>query len=138
MSLDRRAQVLEAIASNPSGVRELLDTLGWRASNVVSLLKAMNEERLIELQQAKHSRRGRPKKIIMCTPLGFEFLQTFKTLQMKPIRARREDLEHAVKDALYTRRLAEYGHSPFKLFMELNTIVRNIKVSSQVTETVRR
>jgi hypothetical protein len=47
------------------------------------------------------------------------------------LQARKEDLEHAVKDALYTQRLVDHGHSPFKLFLELNTIALNIKKSSE-------
>jgi hypothetical protein len=95
----------------------------------------MNEEQLITLQQVAHSKRGRPKKSITCTPLGFEFLSTYKKLKMTPLRARKEDLAHAAKDAAYASRLVANGHSPFKIFMELNTIARNIKVSSETPET---
>jgi len=91
----------------------------------------MKDEKLIELQRARARKRGRPKKNITCTPLGLAFLETHKKLQIQPLRARKEDLKHAVKDALYTERLAANGHSPFKLFMELNTIAHNIKVSSE-------
>ncbi len=105
--------------------------LGWKTSKVIDLLKKMHEERLIELKPVPHSGRGRPKKTIICTPLGLEFLVTHKNLRMIPLRARREDLEHAVRDALYSERLVEFGHSPFRLFMELNAIADNIKVSSK-------
>jgi hypothetical protein len=54
---------------------------------------------------------------------------------MTPLRARKKDLERAAKDAAYTSRLVANGHSPFKLFMELNMIARNIKVSSEASET---
>ena len=47
------------------------------------------------------------------------------------LQARKEDFERAVKHALYTQRLVDHGHSPFKLFMELNTIALNIKKSSE-------
>ncbi len=94
-------------------------------------MKKMLEERLIELKPVLQSRRGRPKKIIICTPLGLEFLITHKNLRMKPLRARRQDLEHAIRDALYSERLVEFGHSPFRLFMELHAIADNIKVSSK-------
>jgi len=91
----------------------------------------MKDERLIQLQRSHTQKRGRPKKNIACTPLGLAFLETHKKLQIKPLRARKEDLEHAVKDALYAERLAANGHSPFRLFMELNTIAHNIKVASE-------
>ena len=131
MSLDQRAHILNTVTSAPCGVRELIQKLRWRSSHVISLLKKMKDERLIELQCARTRKRGRPKKNITCTPLGLAFLETHKKLQTKPLRARKEDLEHAVKDALYTERLAANGHSPFKLFMELNTIAHNIKVASE-------
>jgi DNA-binding PadR family transcriptional regulator len=136
MSLDQRAQVLKTITSATYGVRDLAQTLKWKTSNVISLLKKMSEEQLVELQQAPRSKRGRPKKSITCTPLGFEFLATYKKLKITPLRARKEDLEHAVKDAAYANRLVASGHSPFQIFMELNMIARNIKVSSENSETV--
>jgi DNA-binding PadR family transcriptional regulator len=135
MSLEQRAQVLESVASNPCGVRELIQRLNWKASRVVSLLKRMETERLIELKQVASSRRGRPKKQVAFTSLGIEFLEDYKRLKMKPIRARKEDLQRAVKDALYAERLVAKGHSPFSLFMELNTIARNIKVASETRQT---
>jgi DNA-binding PadR family transcriptional regulator len=136
MSLDQRAQILTAITSTTYGVRDLVRSLKWKTSNIVSLLKKMNEEQLIALQQVTRSKRGRPKKNIMCTPLGSEFLATYKKLKMTPLRARKEDLERAAKDAAYTSRLVAKGHSPFQIFMELNTIASNIKVSSETSETV--
>jgi hypothetical protein len=54
---------------------------------------------------------------------------------MTPLKARKEDLAHAVKDAAYTNRLVARGHSPFKIFMELNMIARNINVSSETSES---
>ena len=136
MSLDQRAQILEIAASTTCGVRDLIQLLKWKTSKVISLLREMNKEKLIELQQVADSRRGRPKKNVTCTPLGFEFLEIYRRLKMQPLRSRREDLEHAVKDALYTSRLVANGHSPFQIFMELNVIARNIKVSSQTSETI--
>jgi len=139
MSLEQKAQILEAVASMAStayGIRDLARTLKWKTSTLISLSKRMKEERLVEFRRDKNNKRGRPKKNIVCTPLGLDFLETYKKLKMKPLRARKQDLEHAVKDALYTNRLVENGHSPLKMFMELNTIVRNLKVSSETSQTV--
>jgi DNA-binding MarR family transcriptional regulator len=135
MSLEQRAQILTAITSATYGVRDLAQALKWKTSNVVSLLRKMNEEQLVTTQQDARPKRGRPKKKITCTPLGFEFLATYKKLKMTPLRARKEDLERAVKDAAYAGRLVANGHSPFKIFMELNLIARNIKVSSENSKT---
>ena len=136
MSSDQRAQILEAAASSPLGVRDLTRTLKWKTSNVVSLLRKMSEEQLIEFKQAAYSKRGRPKKTVTCTALGYEFLETYRKLRIKPLRARKEDLNHAAEDAAYAGRLVASGHSPFRIFMELNTIAHNIKVSSETPETV--
>lgn len=139
MSLDERVQMLNVVAQTEHGVRELIQKLRWKPSRVISLLKQMKDEGLIELQKnsARNSRRGRPKKIMTCTSLGYEFLEAYRKLKMKPLRARKEDLEHAVKDALYTERLVADGHSPFELFMELNAIVHNIKISSEASGVIR-
>ena len=136
MSSDQRARILETAASTTSGVRDLTRTLRWKTSNVVSLLRKMNEEQLIEFKQAAGSKRGRPKKTVTCTALGYEFLETYRKLRIKPLRARKEDLNHAARDAAYVSRLVANGHSPFQIFMELNTIVHNIKVSSETPKTV--
>jgi DNA-binding MarR family transcriptional regulator len=135
MSLEQRAQILEVVTSVNCGVRDLARMLKWKTAKVISLLRKMNEEKLITLQEGAHLRRGRPKKNITCTSLGFEFLETYRRLETKPIRARKEDFDHAVKDAAYARRLVENGHSPFQIFMELNTIACNIKISSETSET---
>lgn len=136
MSLDRRAQLLDAVVSDTCGIREAIQKLRWRPSIVISLLEMMKEERLIKFEYARAHKRGRPKKNIVITSLGFDFLETFRRLKMKPLRARKQDLEHAMKDASYTERLVANGHSPFKLFIELNTFAHNTKISSETPEAV--
>jgi hypothetical protein len=95
----------------------------------------MREEGLVELKLVKSALRGRPKKTVISTSLGLDFLETHRVLRAKPLRARREDLERAVRDALYVERLVARGHSSFKLFLELNEIVRNIRSSSEASES---
>ncbi|NIO36753.1 hypothetical protein GTO27_03515 [Candidatus Bathyarchaeota archaeon] len=138
MSTDQRARILEAITPVGRGVREMAEELRWAPSHVISLIKKMEDEGLImEVQSdgARHSKRGRPKKKMACTPLGLDFIKTHRRLMTKPLRAGKEDLEHAVEDALYAKRLIENGHSPFDLFMELNAIARNIKISSETSQS---
>ena len=133
MSLDQRAKILEAVTSNSYGVKEIIQKVqGTRASNIISLVKDMRQERLVELQQVPTSR-GRPKKKIIPTSLGCEFLETYRKLKAKPLKSRKSDLERAKKDAAYTERLVTFGHSPFQLFMELNTIANNIKISGETS-----
>lgn len=139
-SVDDRAQLLDVVSPTRcgvKGVKDLIRMLNWRPSRVIALLKVMHQENLIDFHPVPPGRRGRPKKIVFGTPLGLEFLQVYRNLQMKPLRAREEDLARAVKDAYYAQRLVEYGHSPFRLFMELNTIVNNIKISSETSASLR-
>ncbi len=67
----------------------------------------------------------------MVTVLGLDFLETYRRLDLKRLRARKADLDHAVEDALYAQRLVESGHSLFDLFVELNAVVGNIRDSSE-------
>jgi len=131
MSLEQRAKILEITLSSPYGVREIVHQLKLKTTNVITLLRKMGQEQLIEIRPATSQKKGRPKKYITATPLGCEFLNAYQQLNMKPLRATREDLNRAAKDAMYTNRLVENGHSPFELFMELNMIAGNIKNSSE-------
>jgi predicted transcriptional regulator len=137
MSLEQRAKILEITASAPCGVREIVHLLKLKTSNVISLLRKMQEEQLIEIKSVAASNRGRPKKSFTITPLGCEFLDDYKKLEGKPLRARKQDLQHAAKDALYAMRLVENGHSPFQVFLELNMIASNIKNSAETHQALR-
>jgi len=130
MSLEQRARILQAVTSRVCGVRDLVQLLKLKSSNLISLLRRMEEEKLIEVQFAKGAKKGRPKKCITASSLGYDFLDSYEKLNLKRLTARKADLDHAVKDALYASRLAESGHSTFQVFMELNTIASNIKNSS--------
>jgi hypothetical protein len=134
LSLDQRAKILETVISNSYGVKEIIEKIqGTRASNILSLVKDMKEEKLVKVQQVSRSGPGRPKMKIIPTSLGCEFLETYRKLKAKPLRSRQSDLERAKVDAAYAERLVEMGHSAFQLFMELNAIVNNIKVSEEAS-----
>ena len=134
MSLDQKAKILEAAASNSYGVKEIIQKVqGTRASHIISLVNEMNQEKLVELKQVPRSKQGRPKKCITLTPLGYDFLETYRKLKAKPLKSRKQDLERSKKDAYYTERLVAAGHSPFQLFMELNTLANNIKISGKTS-----
>jgi DNA-binding PadR family transcriptional regulator len=132
LALDERARVLEVVAGASCGVRDVIQRLKWKASRVVTLLTQMEDEGLVELR-SKPAGRGRPKKAVVPTSLGLEFLEAYRRLETKPLRARRADLERAKRDALYVERLVAAGHSVFELFMELNTIVRSAGESEEAS-----
>ena len=133
MFFEQRARVLEIVtsASAQCGVRDIVYLMKMKSSNVITLLRKMQEEQLVEIRFAKGPKKGRPKKFIIPTSLGGDFLDAYKNLSLKPFRAREQDLNHAVKDAMYAIRLVDNGHSPFQVFMELNMIASNIKNSSK-------
>jgi DNA-binding PadR family transcriptional regulator len=135
-SIEQRAQILKIAVPSPSSVREIVHSQKTRTSNTISLLKKMSEEQLIEIKHTQISKKGRPKKCITATPLGCEFLDAYNKLKMKPLRATKQDLARAAEDAKYASRLVENGHSPFQIFLELNTIASNIKNSSKNHPTV--
>jgi DNA-binding PadR family transcriptional regulator len=136
MSLEQRAKIIHTTETNDCGIRELIQTLKLKNANAISLLRRMEDEGLITIADAKGTKRGRPKKHIKVTPLGAEFYDAYKKLNLKRLNARKADLEHATKDALYAKRIAERGHSTFQVFMELNMIACNIEKSSKISSTL--
>jgi predicted transcriptional regulator len=130
MSIEKRARILQAVNSNACGVRELVQLLKTKSSNIISLLQRMEEEKLIEVQFDRGSKKGRPKKCIRASALGYDFLDSYKKLNLKRLTARKADLDHAVKDAKYAYRLEAKGVSTFQVFMELNEIASNIEKSA--------
>ena len=126
MGVDDRVTVLRAVSSSPCSIRALMEMLHWKTSKALGLIREMEEEGLIELREEKGNKRGRPRKVTMATPLGEEFLNDYKRLEKKRLKARKTDLQHATRDAQYVDRLVEAGHDTFKLFLELNDLVSRI------------
>ena len=129
MSLEQRAKILQVVSPNPCRATDMVKLLKIKSANTVSLLRLMENEKLIEVQFDKGPKKGRPKKCITASSLGYDFLDSYKKLNLKRLTARKADLDRAVKDARYASKLAE-NHSTFQVFMELNTIASNIKNSS--------
>jgi len=75
MSLEQKVQIIQAAASGLHGVRDLTKKLRWRTSSIVSLSRELQEERLIDFHIDRKPNRGRPKRSIVCTPLGLDFLE---------------------------------------------------------------
>lgn len=127
--LDERAAVLQTISPDSRGVRELVKKLRWKTTRVVSLLKTMEKEGLIDFSKSSNSRRGRPKKIVAPTVLGNEFLETFQQCQRKVVQMNYNDVKSAVYQALLAKKLEELNISPYQRFMELNTLALKIRTS---------
>jgi len=129
--LDEKATILNVIRPNPCGVRELVERLCWKTERVISLLKTMENEGLIEFHENITSNRGRPKKLIVTSILGGEFLDTFEKCRGKAIQINHNDIKSAVHQANLAKKLEKYLVSPFQRFWELNSIA--LKVRDSVT-----
>jgi len=123
MSLELRAELLMAVKSNPSSVRELARKLHRRTETVVSLIKEMEEQGLLKREVERRNTRGRPRVLVKPMSLGEEYLAAYRTLDLKLLRSRRADLIRAARDGEYAARLESRGLSSFDLFLELNSIV---------------
>jgi len=130
--LDEKAAILNVIRPNPCGVRELVERLRWKTERIISLLKTMENEGLIEFHENVTPNRGRPKKLIVASTLGGEFLETFEKCQRKAIQINHNDIRSAVHQANLAKKLEEYHVSPFQRFWELNSIALKIRDSITV------
>jgi len=126
---DERVEILKTINANPCGVRELVHKLNWKTERVISLLKTMKEEGIIEFLESHTHSRGRPKKLVVASTLGIEFLETFEKCQRKIIQINHNDIKSAVHQANLAKKLEEYHVSPFQRFWELNSIALKIRNS---------
>lgn len=95
-----------------------------RPETIISLIREMENEGLLETSSQLTQKKGRPKRILKPTALGEEYLETFRRLMMKTLRASRNDLAKAKRDAEYVNRLIARGKNPYQAFAELNDLVR--------------
>jgi len=124
MSIEAKAQTLAAVKREQLGVRELSRIMQTRTQTIVSLIKRMNAEGLVEVKPEKTHMKGRPRLIISATALGDDYLDTYHRLLSKPLRSSRNDLLKANRDAEYVNRLVTRGKKPYDAFLELNRLVR--------------
>lgn len=132
---DEKAAVLKAIEPNPCGVRELVEKLHWKTQRVISLLRTMQEEGVIEFYENVASSRGRPKKLVVPSILGGEFLEAFERCKRKAIQINRNDIKSAVYQANLVKKLEEYHVSPFQRFWELSSIALRLRNSVTVEDS---
>ena len=124
MSIEIRAQLLDTIRKERLGIREIAKRFRKRPQAIISLIKEMENEGLLETYSDETRSRGRPKKMLKQTVLGEDYLETFRRLKLKTLRANKNDLLKAKKDAEYVNRLIVRGKNPYQTFTELNDLVR--------------
>ena len=130
MSIQMKAELLRTINLNLLGIRDIVKELRIRPKNIISLVNKMEEEGLVRRIIEKKETKGRPKTIVLATSLGRDFLETYKKLELKPLRSKITDLHRARDDAEYVKRLISRNKSPYDFFLELNSIVRRNQQSS--------
>ena len=124
MSLEFEAEVLFVVGKDPVGVRELSRIMRRRTQAVVSAIRRMSAAGLVDVRPEGARRRGRPRLVVSATPLGDDYLESFRRLRLKPLRGTRNDLARAKRDAEYVNRLIARGREPYDAFRELNDLVR--------------
>ena len=123
MSYDAKAELLKALTPPPRSVREFAGRLHYRIEAVVSLIREMEDQGLLKVTTEAGAQRGRPRHLIRATSLGEDYLAAYEALGLKLLRSRKADLRQAERNGEYAARLVSRGVSPFKLFLELNSIV---------------
>ena len=128
--LDERVAILQVINPNPCGVTELVKRLRWKPKRVISLLRAMEREGLIDFLETAHSRKvGRPPKVATVTMLGNELLNAFLECKKKIIQINENDIKSAIYQASLCERLIEHNISPYQRFFELSNLALRIRSS---------
>jgi len=128
--LDERVAILKVINQKPCGVTELVKRLRWRPKRVISLLRAMEREGLVDFQETSNSRKvGRPPKLPTVTKLGNEFFNAFMECKKKIIQINDNDIKSAIYQASLSERLIEHNISPYQRFFELNNLALRIRNS---------
>lgn len=125
MSLENEILLLNAIKERPLGVRELVEVMQKRTQMVVTLIRKMESNGLVEGKTRNTAQRGRPTQLVSITILGESFLESFNKLKNMPLKSSKNDLARAKKDAEYVNRLISRGVDPIKAFLELNSLIRD-------------
>jgi len=105
MSTEIKAQLLDTIREESLGVREMARRFRKRPETIISLIREMENEGLLETSSQLIQKKGRPKRILKPTALGEEYAK-------------------AKRDAEYVNRLIARGKNPYQAFAELNDLVR--------------
>jgi predicted ArsR family transcriptional regulator len=117
-----RVMIMRALIGTPMGVRQLAKALQMAPSAVIALQAEMEEQGLLQAVPRSGKARGRPKRLLVPTPLGRDYLLAFSILESKKLKASPADLRRATRDARHAAKLAASGRSISGLFLEMNEI----------------
>lgn len=128
--LDERATILQTIGDQAYGVSDLIKKLRFRNEKIVSLLRAMEREGLVDFSRSNNSTvRGRPKKIPIVTALGKQMLKDYLKCKRNIIQINDNDIKSCIHQISLRRTLKKNKVSLYRRFLELNEIAFRIKNS---------
>jgi DNA-binding MarR family transcriptional regulator len=133
--LGERVAILRTISDKTCCVSDLIRELRVRNEKVVSLLRAMEKEGLVDFPKNNNCARnnltlkGRPKKIAVMTPLGQKLLEDYVKCERNIIQINANDIQSSIHQVSLRKSLEERNISVYERFLELNEIVYNIKNS---------
>jgi len=131
--LEERVAILQAINGQPCGVSDLIKKLKFRNEKIVSLLKAMENEGLIDFMAtsrgANSTRRGRPKRIPVVTALGEQMIKDYIKCTRNIIQLNNNDIIRSMHQISLRKLLEENNISPYQRFFEVNEVAFRIKNS---------
>lgn len=128
--LDEKVAILRTLDGQPYCVSDLIQKLTLRSAKIVSLLRVMKKEGLIDfLETGNQQSRGRPKKISVVTTLGEKLLKDYKRCQRNVIQINENDIRSDIRQVRSKRLLEEKDISPYQRFFELSEIAFQIQNS---------
>lgn len=133
--LDKRVAILRTISNKTCCVCDLIKELRVRSEKIVSLLRAMENEGLVDFPKNNNYARnnsalkGRPKKIAVMTPLGQKFLEDYVKCERNIIQIYATDIQSSIHQVSLRKSLEERNISIYERFLELNEVVHSIKNS---------
>jgi DNA-binding MarR family transcriptional regulator len=133
--LDERVAILQTINDKTCCVSDLIRELRVRSEKIVSLLRAMEKEGLVDFPKNNNCARnnltlkGRPKKIAVMTPLGQKLLEEYVKCERNIIQINDNDIQSSIHQVALRKSLEERNISIYERFLELNEVVYSIKNS---------
>jgi DNA-binding MarR family transcriptional regulator len=133
--LGERVAILRIISNKTCCVSDLIRELRVRNEKVVSLLRTMEKEGLVDFPKNNNYARnnltlkGRPKKIAVITPLGQKLLEDYVKCERNTIQINANDIQSSIHQVSLRKSLEERNIPLYERFLELNEIVHSIKNS---------
>jgi len=131
LQVDQAASILMHCSTTPLSVSELATTVRGNHEQTISLVRELEQRRLLQSSTVKTESRGRPRQLLQTTILGERYLRDYRSLANLRLFSNDNDIKKAVLHADLAAKLDEQNISPFARFQELNELARNIARTAQ-------